>query len=453
MSARRILLLVLATAALFSACGRTLFYPRSEKCVFDSDCDAGLRCVNQECTTLNIPDGGPLFGKKRFGQPCDAGVECGSTFCVGGPTGTFCTEPCGAADAGCPDSYDCKHLPDPNRPPDAGPAMLVNLCTVPQPLLCQDCAGDLDCGASGADKCLTTDGGTFCARDCTFDGCPALYTCQAFPDGTRQCMPEGRTCDCVPETVGLQKSCRGELNAFGRCLGNQVCQVDGGFTACVAPPALAETCNGADDDCNGRIDDFIAPDCTRTVGMVTCRGPQVCFASAGLVCTARTPAVEACNYEDDDCDGQVDEDFRNGRGRYSTPQHCGGCNNDCAKIIAHSVTTSCDVATDVPICKVTACEPGYFPFANDTMCLQLPDTLCSPCQADTDCVGPGSRCLTVDGTKVCGRDCGPTSAYPPGCPLGYACQPTAGGAPAVPALHRHLQLHRGHPGRRRGCAS
>ena len=283
---KRALLLVLAISAGFTACGRTLFYPRDERCVFDADCEAGLRCVNQVCTTFELPDGGPR--KKRFGQPCDAGAECNSAFCVGGPVGAFCTEVCGAGDAGCPGSYDCKHVPNPNQP-DAGVA--VNLCTVPQPLLCQPCVGDLDCGASGGDKCVTTDGGTFCARDCTFDGCPPLYACRASADGSKQCIPESRTCDCVPETVGLQKSCRGQQNPFGRCLGNQLCQLDGGFTACLAPPAVQETCNGADDDCNGLIDDLTAPDCQRTVGNVTCNGPQVCFATAGLVCTARTASI------------------------------------------------------------------------------------------------------------------------------------------------------------------
>lgn len=423
----RSILFVVATFALMSACGRTLFFPRVEKCVFDSDCTNGLRCVNQECTTLDIPDGGPLFGKKRFGEPCDAGGECGSTFCVGGPTGSFCTAVCGAAaDAGCPGSYDCKHWE--NVTSDGGTGPFVDVCTVPQPLLCQACVGDLDCGASGADKCLDLDGGSFCGRDCTFDGCPSQYSCKSFNDGTKQCVPDGRTCDCVPETLGLQKACRGDANQFGQCAGNQVCQADGGFTNCIAPVAKEETCNGADDDCNGAIDDFTAPECTRTVGNVTCRGPQVCFASAGLVCTARTPASEACNYEDDDCDGQIDEDFRNPRGAYSTPQHCGACNNDCSKVIPHSVTTSCDTAADAPRCRVTACAPGFFPYADGTMCLELPDTLCSPCQADTDCVGPGSRCITLDGARVCGRDCSAASPYPPGCPGGYTCQNIAGGA-------------------------
>jgi hypothetical protein len=439
MNARSFLLLALCAVATLSACGRTLFFPRTEKCVFDADCPEGLRCVNQECTTLDLPDGGPLFGRKRFGEPCDAGTECGSTFCLGGPAGAFCTESCGVVDAGCPTAYECKHVPNPSRP-DAG--AFADLCAVPQPLLCQDCSGDLDCGASGGDRCLTTDGGTFCGRDCTFEGCPALYACTAMPDGTRQCLPEGRTCDCVPETIGLQKSCRGQRNQFGACLGNQICQVDGGFTDCVAPVALEETCNGADDDCDAQIDELAPSECTRTVGGVTCRGPNVCFASAGLVCTARAPASEACNYEDDDCDGEVDEDFKTGMGpraQYLTTAHCGGCNRDCSKLISNSVTTQCVAPADVPTCTVTQCAPGFFPFPGgdgsgglNTTCLALPDTLCSPCQTDADCVGPGSLCITVDNARVCGRDCATGSAYGTACPAGYTCRSQSTGSQCVP---------------------
>lgn len=408
---RTVLLLVLALAG----CGRTKLVPRAEKCVFDADCTDGLRCVNQVCTTYELPDGGPLFGKKRFGEPCDAGVECGSTFCVGGPHGAFCSAACGADAGACPGAYGCKDVPV----ADAG---LIALCAVAQPFLCQPCADDSACGASGADRCLALDGGSFCGRDCAHDGCPALYECRAFADGSHQCAPEGKTCDCLPETLGLQKGCRGEANAFGACPGNQICQADGGFTGCVAPPALAETCNGVDDDCNAQIDDLPPTTCTKTTGGVTCTGPEVCFASAGLICTAHEPSSESCNYEDDDCDGQIDEDFINGRGLYGTSANCGACGNDCGKAIPHAVTTTCDVSNDAPTCRATKCEAGFFPYLDGTVCLQLPDTLCSPCQVDADCVGPGSRCLTVDGDKVCGRDCSATSAWPTGCPTGFTCQ-------------------------------
>ena len=33
--------------------------------------------------------------------------------------------------------------------------------------------------------------------------------------------------------------------------------------------------------------------------------------------------VEACNHQDDDCDGAIDEDFRDDERRYVSPQHCG----------------------------------------------------------------------------------------------------------------------------------
>jgi hypothetical protein len=445
-------LLFVASLSLLSACGRTLFVPFDEKCVFDSDCAPGLRCVNQQCTTFDLPDGGPLFGKKRFGEPCDAGMECGSTFCLGGPFGSFCSSRCGAGDAGtCPSSWDCKNVPDP-KTTDGG--VLVGLCAVTEPLLCQACTNDLDCGASGGDECVQFDGGTFCGRDCNYDGCPSSYVCRRTASGRSQCIPEGRTCDCTPDTVGLQKSCRGEPNGFGRCAGNQVCQLDGGFTSCAAPAAQQETCNGADDDCNGRIDDFTPPTCTRTVGNVTCTGPQVCFASAGLVCTARTPSTEVCNNEDDDCDGEIDEGFRT-RGLYLQNQHCGACNRDCSKLIANATATTCAAPVDAPTCFATACAPGYFVYelgpALGSMCLQLPDTLCSPCQVDADCVGPGSRCLTVDGSKVCGRDCSASSPYGAACPGGYTCRAFAGGADQCAPTTNTCSCTAGTQGTTRAC--
>jgi hypothetical protein len=430
MTTRRTILLsslaCLVLGALAPACGRTVVFPKPVRCVFDADCAEGLRCVDQVCRELEFPDGGP--GGKRFGEPCAAGGECASSFCLGGPAGAFCTRACDGADAGCPSSYACKGLVDPNQP-DGGPR--VTLCAVPQPMLCQACASDLECGASGADQCVDLDGGHFCGRDCTVERCPPLYACRADARGAGQCVPEGRSCDCGPATLGLSKGCRGEVTAIGACPGAQRCQADGGFTACSAPPALAETCNGVDDDCNGRIDDFTPPTCTKQVGSVTCTGPQVCFASAGLQCAARPPEPEVCNGEDDDCNGLADEPFVDAQGRYLTVKHCGRCGHDCAAIIAHAVASavSCDGTSTPARCRVTQCEPGYFPFDDGRLCLELPDTLCRACVSDSDCVGPGSRCLTVDGVRVCGRDCGPSSAYPTGCPGGYVCAPVDGGAP------------------------
>ncbi|MBL8953725.1 MAG: hypothetical protein JNK82_23320 [Myxococcaceae bacterium] len=369
--------------------------------------------MNQLCQPLADDDAGRL-GFKRFGEPCDAGAECQSTFCVGGPTNAFCTDACGA-DAGCPFSYECKLAPG------LGAGQRRPLCTVPTNLLCQACSSDLECGASGADLCVESDGGhRFCGRDCTFAGCPPLYRCEARPGTISQCVPDKKTCDCLPETLGLMRGCV-DRNGFGACHGNQVCQLDGGFTPCNAPPATPESCNGADDDCNGVIDDSNWPTCSKSANGRTCTGPQVCLASAGLTCNAKTPIDEVCNGADDDCNGRSDEGFTDSTGRYLLTTHCGGCNRDCKALIPHSVDVTCAALPDAGACRVSRCETGYYVNDGGTWCLELPDTLCRPCVNDVDCVGPGARCLTVDGERVCGRDCGPNSLYPPGCPSGYTC--------------------------------
>ncbi|MFT3835984.1 MAG: MopE-related protein [Myxococcaceae bacterium] len=403
---------------LAAACGRTTPLPRAHPCVFESDCPTGLHCINAVCQDLILTDGGPFHGSKRFGEPCDAGQECASDFCIGGPVGSFCTQTCEGADAGCPFAFDCKAVPV----ADAG---LTDLCAVPQPLLCQSCTSDLECGASGADLCLGLDGGDrFCGVDCTFDSCPPLYSCEARGD-RHQCVPAQKTCDCLPETVGMMKGCR-SANSLGACQGNQICQLDGGFTSCNAPPAAAETCNGVDDDCNGVIDDFTPPDCSVTVGGATCTGPQVCRATAGLVCTVAPPAAEVCNGFDDDCNGKVDDPYVDSTGRYVQVTDCGGCTRDCHQLIAHSVTVSCDAADAglSMICHAQSCEAGFFLSADRTQCLALPDALCHPCATDSDCVGPGNKCLLIDGDHVCGQDCSAGSVYGTSCPSGYAC--TAG---------------------------
>lgn len=395
-SRARMLLSMFCAVVALVGCGRTISYPIVQPCIFDRDCAEGLRCVDRVCRALFEGDGGTPRGGKRFGERCDAGAECFSSYCIGGPGGSFCSSEC--ADAGCPESYTCKAVDG------------TGLCAVAQPLLCNGCAANLDCGASGADRCLGLDAGSgaFCGQDCTYVGCPQGYRCS---DG-KQCVPINRTCDCTVETVGFKKSCRGAKNQFGACLGFQVCQLDGGFTACDAPPALEETCNGVDDDCSGAIDDFAPPTCTKTFGTKTCVGPQRCLATAGLVCAASEPGPEVCNYVDDDCNGVVDDGFRSDAGLYSRIDHCGSCLNDC-RAIAHATDTECLAQS----CRVKSCAAGYFPYPPlaPTQCLADLDTLCRPCATDSDCVTAGSRCITVDSAKVCTRPCGA------GCPSGYSC--------------------------------
>lgn len=413
--------MALCSAALLAfACGRTEPEPvPPPACIFDRDCPTGLRCVNRQCLAVPELDGGG--GTKRFGEPCDAGAECESSFCLAGPRGAFCTVRC---EGTCPTAFECKRVADPN-----GGDAPVDLCALAQPLLCQPCEEDRDCGATLADRCLTLEGGRFCGQDCTHALCPEGYTC----NDERQCVPAGRTCDCGAVTLGMAKGC-GRSNDAGTCYGAQVCQADGGWTTCTARPAEPEQCNGRDDDCNGQVDDGLPPrPCSRTSGGLTCPGFELCQADGGFVCDAPTPAPERCDGLDNDCSGRADDPFVDEAGHYVTRAHCGRCGNDCDQVLAHATGTTC--ARDergVPVCRAVGCEAGYYLSSETGSCLQLPDTLCHPCATDADCVAPGSACLTLDGEKVCGRDCGPSSPFP-GCPSGYVCSDVEGRRQCVPS--------------------
>ena len=66
-------------------------------------------------------------------------------------------------------------------------------------------------------------------------------------------------------------------------------------------PGAAEVCNLVDDNCDGRIDERVRPQCG--VGWCT-RDSVSCEAER---CTPGTPSEEKCNFLDDDCDGEIDE--------------------------------------------------------------------------------------------------------------------------------------------------
>ena len=162
------------------------------------------------------------------------------------------------------------------------------------------------CGAEGIERC--TDGAL--VDDCA-PGDPVAETCNGADDDCDGTTDEG---------IATQPSTCGE----GACAANGEIACQGGqlVDSCEAGDGDAETCNGADDDCDGDIDEDIVP-VPSACGEGTCaaNGEIACIDGA-LVdsCEAVEPSEEICNDLDDDCDGEVDE----GRRVYRVTNWTGG---------------------------------------------------------------------------------------------------------------------------------
>ena len=423
----RIPLTFLALTLLTASCGKDWLATQPGACVFDADCFAGFKCIDSRCLDIELgdPDGGTRL--KEFGERCEDNAECLSTYCLAHPAGAFCSRLC---EEGCPVGWECKLTPDPHGGPEP-----VGLCAVVQNRLCEPCIDDASCNVTGADRCLPIGGQEHCAVDCTFGDCPTGYTCVPLPDDpaqARQCLPDSSSCTCSDETLGQVRGCQRE-NQNGICGGFEECLAGPSWADCSAPEPAPESCNGADDDCDGFADeDLTGAACTIENEHGACQGFVACRGQAGWECAAKVPGPEECNIVDDNCNEQVDEIFRDGQGRYVHDQHCGSCGVDCDLVINHATQTTCDLVSGLPTCRALACEEGYFVYEEGLACLALPANLCLACGQDDDCVAPGSRCIENGTEQYCGRSCAADSPYGTDCPPGYACQPYQGEAQCQP---------------------
>ena len=253
-------------------------------------------------------DAGLLPTPGEAGYPCDKDGECNSGFCIQTPDGQQCSITC---EDECPFGWECV-LHTPSLPDQ------IYICTPTFLSLCRPCQNNDDCWVNGIDAgetCVVYGAdGNYCGGSCATDvDCPAGFSCGAAQDVTgasvNQCLKDAGLCVCTQwfADQGADTDCF-VANDNGTCYGERHCSAIG-LTACSATTPAAELCNDLDDDCDGETDeDLSGGDCLVLSPNGACPGTLFCI-SGQEVCEGEKAKAELCDGEDNDCDGQVDEDF------------------------------------------------------------------------------------------------------------------------------------------------
>jgi hypothetical protein len=354
-------------------------------CVTNLDCDDGHACTTDSCEAgvcRHAPDhavcddGAPCTGTEVCdellgcvaGEPvdCDDGISCTTDECDGltgacrstvdpsaCPPPTTCDPAAGCVmPPECTTDGDCLDANPCNGIETCGPA---GTCVFGTPLVCDDgvpCTIDsCDPTAGCATRLPDRDSDAHPDAACFGDDCDDRDP-RTFPGAPETCNGRDENCDTVPDdSFPCTPGATGGCTSTSGCAGSWTCGADCTWGRCIV--TTSESCNGADDDCDGLVDeDFgceLGSTGACTVG--SCSGARSC----GTGCVwgpCVVSGVEACNGVDDDCDGAADETFACvlGTTRGCTVGACGGtqsCITGCSwGACTVTIPESCNGADD-----------------------------------------------------------------------------------------------------------
>jgi hypothetical protein len=319
------------------------------------------------------------------------------------------------------------------------------------------CEGGTEiCGPKAEESDITCDGiDGDCDREVDEDYIP--YTCgtgvcenqSTCTAGVETCNPrpprstEDPTCDARDDDCDgfvdedyISYSC-----GVGHCRNSSIC--DNGSESCTPAPPLATQdliCDGVDEDCDGNTDEDYVP---YSCGRGACLAQSTCVAGFEDCTPGSPPAVSdsVCDGIDEDCDGNVDEDYipyicglgdcqRNsqcvGSVQSCTPgpqtgndQNCDGHDNDCDGSTDEGYTPyTCGTgpcsAQSTCIAGVENCTPGS---GTPEVCNGIDDDCDGNCDEGwTCCAGTSVGCATscgTTGTETCSSTCTSGPCTPP----------------------------------------